>query len=470
MFASRRPTRDYTYPWTNQWYEEKCNPAVVRLAHAQRHRRRDWRTCSRCTTACTTGRTTSASPRRPTTCRTSTSDRGGLRRTTPEQRQRAGRRHRRRPPDFAARTTPTRSRLPDGVAAITNMYLWQPIPAASTRRASTATTTCRSSATSTPTPSPTAWSAARTPASSAPRRGAMGESWSDLVGHRVPARVRLRPAAARTRSSIGAYVTGDTVAGIRNYGMNQSPLNYCDVGYDLVGPQVHADGEIWSATTSTSARRWSAVRRRHARRRSRPCADGERAADRVPGQPPLDAAGVRRLPADGRPARQHGRRARRDARGRPDALRRRQPGAAVERLRPARPGRRRASSNATEDADPMPGFDVAVRRRGAPAASGRPATRPAGAGAAVRRATTRPGSTPVADTDPATPLGRHVASSCRAPTSCVVRADGFGHVRFDARRCSAGQLRDLHGAACRPTWRRAPTARRRPATASTSTS
>ena len=30
--------------------------------------------------------------------------------------------------------------------------------------------------------------------------------------------------------------------------MNDSPLNYSDVGYDVTGPQVHADGEIWSAT------------------------------------------------------------------------------------------------------------------------------------------------------------------------------------------------------------------------------
>jgi extracellular elastinolytic metalloproteinase len=30
--------------------------------------------------------------------------------------------------------------------------------------------------------------------------------------------------------------------------MNVSPLNYSNVGYDLTGPQVHADGEIWSAT------------------------------------------------------------------------------------------------------------------------------------------------------------------------------------------------------------------------------
>ena len=27
-----------------------------------------------------------------------------------------------------------------------------------------------------------------------------------------------------------------------------NPLNFATMGYDLTGPQVHADGEIWSAT------------------------------------------------------------------------------------------------------------------------------------------------------------------------------------------------------------------------------
>ena len=37
--ATPRPDRDYVYPWTNQWYEESCNPDGVHLAAAQRHRR-----------------------------------------------------------------------------------------------------------------------------------------------------------------------------------------------------------------------------------------------------------------------------------------------------------------------------------------------------------------------------------------------------------------------------------------------
>ena len=36
------------------------------------------------------------------------------------------------------------------------------------------------------------------------------------------------------------YVTQDPVAGIRNYNMSASPLNYSSVDYDFVGLQVHA--------------------------------------------------------------------------------------------------------------------------------------------------------------------------------------------------------------------------------------
>lgn len=49
----------------------------------------------------------------------------------------------------------------------------------------------------------------------------------------------------------GAYVTGDDRQGIRNYDMSDSPLNYSDVGYDVVGFSVHSEGEIWSATNFT---------------------------------------------------------------------------------------------------------------------------------------------------------------------------------------------------------------------------
>ena len=75
--------------------------------------------------------------------------------------------------------------------------------------------------------------------------GAMGESWSDLVAleylhaHGCPAR--------REPWVEGPYVTGNNKTGIRDYALDNNPLNYSDVGFDLTGPEVHADGEIWNA-------------------------------------------------------------------------------------------------------------------------------------------------------------------------------------------------------------------------------
>ena len=93
---------------------------------------------------------------------------------------------------------------------------------------------------------------------------AMGESWSDLAAIEYLNAFKLVPTNDENRFAVGAYVTGNKKRGIRNYGMNESPLNFSNVGFDfvcnapLVGPpieescpdgrtQVHADGEIWSA-------------------------------------------------------------------------------------------------------------------------------------------------------------------------------------------------------------------------------
>ena len=78
--------------------------------------------------------------------------------------------------------------------------------------------------------------------------GAMGESSGDLMGMEVLNEYGFVPVSDENRFAVGAYVTGNKQRGIRNFGMNASPLNFSDMGYDLTGPQVHADGEIWSAT------------------------------------------------------------------------------------------------------------------------------------------------------------------------------------------------------------------------------
>jgi extracellular elastinolytic metalloproteinase len=77
--------------------------------------------------------------------------------------------------------------------------------------------------------------------------GSMGESWSDLDAVEYLYENGLR-APGNTPFVEGAYVTGDNNRGIRSYDISKSPLNYSDLGSDLAGPEVHADGEIWSAT------------------------------------------------------------------------------------------------------------------------------------------------------------------------------------------------------------------------------
>lgn len=73
--------------------------------------------------------------------------------------------------------------------------------------------------------------------------GAMGEGWGDWYGLNYLHREGLSDSSAT-----GEYVTGNSQRGIRNWAYDDNPLGYGDVGYDLTGPQVHADGEIWGGT------------------------------------------------------------------------------------------------------------------------------------------------------------------------------------------------------------------------------
>jgi extracellular elastinolytic metalloproteinase len=66
-----------------------------------------------------------------------------------------------------------------------------------------------------------------------------------------------------------------------------NPLNFSDMGYDITGPQVHADGEIWSAVNFDIRR--ALVEKYNASfpagdvQFQRECADGKRPADQCPG-------------------------------------------------------------------------------------------------------------------------------------------------------------------------------------------
>ncbi|HYY57786.1 MAG TPA: M36 family metallopeptidase [Pyrinomonadaceae bacterium] len=117
--------------------------------------------------------------------------------------------------------------------------------------------------------------------------GAMGESWSDLVAMEYLNAYGLVPVADENPYAVGAYVTGNKKTGIRNFAMNDSPLNYGNVGYDTTGPQVHSDGEIWSATNfdirQALIKKYNAQFSATDKSLQKDCADGKRAVAQCPG-------------------------------------------------------------------------------------------------------------------------------------------------------------------------------------------
>ena len=156
---------------------------------------------------------------------------GQLRARRPRRRpragQRPGRRGQRRPAGRSRpATTPTRSRRATALPPITNMYLWQPIAGSFyapcvdgdfdmsvIAHEYTHAITNRMIA-----------------GPNAGRQHAAGHE-RELVGPArdgVPQRARVRAGRPARRSPSAQYVTGDPDAGIRNYNMSDSPLNYSE--------------------------------------------------------------------------------------------------------------------------------------------------------------------------------------------------------------------------------------------------
>ncbi|HVD16079.1 MAG TPA: M36 family metallopeptidase [Actinomycetota bacterium] len=284
--ATPRPDRDYVYPWTNQWFEQRCNPDTT-FTSAQRNdidaaranlfamhnRMHDW--------SYHLGFT-----EQTFNLQKDNFGRGGLGNDHEQGNAQAGGISG-GPPNFEARDNANQITPPDGMAPITNMYLWQPIAGAfyapcvdgdydQTVIGHEYTHAITNRMVGGP-----------DLGLSGPQAGAMGESWSDLNAMEYLNEYGFVPVGGENRYAVGPYVTGDKQAGIRNYGMNRSPLNYSDIGYDVTGPQVHADGEIWSATNFAIRQALIAKYDRQFpsgnRGLQQACADGKRPADRCPG-------------------------------------------------------------------------------------------------------------------------------------------------------------------------------------------
>jgi extracellular elastinolytic metalloproteinase len=138
--------------------------------------------------------------------------------------------------------------------------------------------------------------------------GAMGESFGDFNAAEYLNEYGYVPVSGANPFAVGAYVTGNKDRAIRNYGMNfprtrafptpgvslvrrggplVNPLNFSDDGYDLTGAQVHADGEIWSATNFDMRQalvdKYNATFPANDAALQRQCAEGQRPPDTCPG-------------------------------------------------------------------------------------------------------------------------------------------------------------------------------------------
>lgn len=237
--ATTAPDRDYVYPFTDQWHASKCNPdvftsagrndadAAVSNLFAMHNRMHDWAYQLGFTEAAWNMQVVNVAP-------------GGLGNDPEQGRAQAG-------ALTGSRNNANQSTGRDGQRPTTNMFLWQPV-------AGTAYPPCvdgdydmsvigheyTHAITNRMIAGPDA-------GISGAQGGSMGEAWGDLTGAEYLYENNLR-APGETPFVVGGYATGNTVNGIRNYDGSRSPLNYSNFGYDLVGPQVHADGEIWVAT------------------------------------------------------------------------------------------------------------------------------------------------------------------------------------------------------------------------------
>jgi len=287
------PTREYRYPWTDQWQNAKCDPTVfatpqrndidaaVTNLFAQHNRMHDWSYFLGFTeqnynlqennfgNPAQGGTVPGGGEGDPEigNVQAGAVD-GGF-------------------PTYRGRDNANQITLQDGIPGITNQYLFQPVAGGfyspcvdgdfdMTVIGHEYTHAISSRMVGGP-----------DGGLSSEQGGAMGESWSDLVAIEYLMEYGYVPVDGEDPFAVGAYVTGNKKTGIRNYSMADSPLNYSNYGYDFTGPQVHASGEIWSAVNYDIRRdminKYNGAYPASNRTLQKDCADGKRQPQLCPG-------------------------------------------------------------------------------------------------------------------------------------------------------------------------------------------
>ena len=244
--------RNYSDPWTNTWYTSECDPTVlvpggndilpaVTNLFAGHNRMHDFSYLLGFTE-------TNFNAQLDNFGNTAPGPYPNGRESDPELGDvQAGAINGGAPFDFTGRDNANQLTLNDGVAPITNQYLFQPIAGSfyppcvdgdmdTSVFAHEYTHLISNRMAGGPDSGLTGYQAT-----------AMGESWSDLDAMEYQAENNYlgRPVL------IGAYATGNPTIGIRSYAIDKNPLNYSDLGSDTPGPEAHADGEIWNGTNYT---------------------------------------------------------------------------------------------------------------------------------------------------------------------------------------------------------------------------
>jgi extracellular elastinolytic metalloproteinase len=272
--ATPSPTRDYVYPFTDQWRQARCNPAVFVSAQrndadaavtnlfATHNRMHDWAYHLGFTEATWNLQAVNVGP-------------DGLGGDAEQGRAQAG-------ALSGSRNNANQGTPRDGLPPATNMFLWQPVAGAAYPPCVDGDFDATVIAHEYTHAITNRMIAGPDTGISTFQGGSMGEAWSDLAAAEYLFEYGYRP-PGDSPFVTGAYVTGNTTTGIRNYDGSRSPLNFSDLGYDLVGPEVHADGEIWVATNLRV--RAAFVRRYGAGVPSlqESCAEGRTAIDACPG-------------------------------------------------------------------------------------------------------------------------------------------------------------------------------------------
>ncbi|PRX69545.1 fungalysin metallopeptidase (M36) [Nonomuraea fuscirosea] len=412
------PSRNYVYPWKNAWYQAKCDPAAldqpgeadleaaIANLHAMHNRMHDW--------SYRLGFTETA-----WNMQADNGTRGGLGNDPEQGNAQAGARV------LSVRDNANQITGPDGVAPITNMYLWQPIAGSfyspcvdGDYDMSVIGHEYTHAISGRMIGGPNAgWSGTQP--------GAMNESTSDLFAMEYLYEYGFRP-SGQTPYVTGGYVTGDKGRGIRNYDMSKSPLNYSDLAYDIVGTQPHADGEIWSATQFDVRAAFVKRYGQGSAKQQQACAEGRTPVGKCPGnrrwaQLSFDAL---LLMATGAVSYvDH-----RDALLAADAIRFGGANQDIMWRAFAEHGLGDgAASNGANDADATPSFVNPAGRNGS--LQLKPLGEAKGAALRLYVGDYEGRVVPVADTDPATPLGDTVEMTPGQYDFVVVGA-GFGHKRL----------------------------------------